>query len=101
MSSFNTAGAFSGGEAGGLRGGIDAAMKVMSQNSNMQDHMPTQATPEIVDAAAQDVGQNAHTLEAKNQIITTHYNKMNIDADKTTNQSIAAFEKAVMGKLGG
>ena len=99
-SGFNSAGAFSGGEAGGLKGGIEAAMKVMGNNANQQDHMPTEATPEIVDAAAQDVLKNAQTLETKNSIIKNHFNSMNLDAEKTTTQSIAAFEKAVMKKLG-
>ena len=100
-SGFNSAGAFSGGEAGGLKGGIEAAMRVMGNSDvNQQDHMPPQATPEIIDAAAKDVAQNAHTLERKNSIIKNHYNKLGIDSDKTTTQSIAAFEKAIMGKLG-
>ena len=100
-SGFNSAGAFSGGNADGLKSGFEAAMIVMGGNArNQEDHMPPQATPEIVDAAAKDVAQNAHTLEAKNSIIKNHYNKLGIDRDKTTTQSIAAFEKAIMGKLG-
>ena len=36
-SGFNSAGAFSGGDAGGLKGGIAAAMQVMGQNNNIQN----------------------------------------------------------------
>ena len=41
MTSFNTGGAFSGGEANGLRGGIEAAMKVMGQSAQ-PNYMPTE-----------------------------------------------------------
>ena len=101
MSSFNTAGAFSGGESDGLKSGIEAAMQVMGQHNNSQSHMPAEATPELVDTAAKDIGQNARTLEDKNRIIKNHYDKLGVASDKTTTQSIAAFEKAVLGKLGG
>jgi hypothetical protein len=64
MSSFNNAGLgdgpFSGGDAGGLKGGIHAAMKV----------------------------------------INNHYKNMGVDSDKQNTQSIAAFERAVMKRLG-
>ncbi len=99
-SGFNSAGAFSGGDAGGLKGGIAAAMQVMGQNNNIQNHMPAEATPDLINSAAQDIGQNARTLEDKNKIIKNHYDKLGVANDKTTTQSIAAFEKAVMGKLG-
>ena len=99
MSSFSSAGAFSGGEADGLKSGIQAAMQVMGQNKNVHDHMPTQATPEIVDAAAKEVG-TAMTIIDKNKIITNHYNNLGLDGEQKTTQSLAAFERAVMKRLG-
>jgi hypothetical protein len=103
MSSFNNAGLgggpFSGGNADGLKGGIHAAMKVMQQNANQHDHMPTEATPEIIDAAAKEAS-TAMTIHDKNKIINTHYKNMGVDSDKQNTQSIAAFERAVMKRLG-
>ena len=99
MSSFSSAGAFSGGESDGLKAGIEAAMQVMNQNKNVHDHMPKQATPETVDAAAKEVG-TAMTIVDKNKIITNHYNNLGLESDQKTNQSLAAFERAVIKRLG-
>lgn len=99
-SGFNSAGAFSGGEASGLKSGIEAAMKVMGGDSgNQQDHMPTQVTPEIIDNTAKEVA-TAMTIQDKNSIIKKHYDEMDVEDNKKTTQSIAAFERAVMKRLG-
>ena len=99
-SGFNSAGAFSGGEADGLRSGIEAAMKVMGGDvGNQQDHMPSQVTPEIIDNTAKEVA-SALTIQDKNRIIAKHYDDLGVDDAKQTTQSIAAFERAVMKKLG-
>ena len=99
-SGFNSAGAFNGGEADGLRNGIDAAMKVMTGDiRNQQDHMPSQATPEIIDNVAKEVS-SALTIQDKNRIISKHYDELGVEDSKQTTQSIAAFEKAVMKRLG-
>lgn len=100
MSSFNTGGAFSGGNADGLRAGIDAAMQVMGKNNNTHDHFPKEATPEIIDKAASDVLQNAVTIQDKNNIVRRHYNDLGLEDSKKNTASVAAFEKAVMRKLG-
>ena len=57
------------------------------------------ATPEIVDAAAKEVG-TAMTIIDKNKIITNHYNNLGLDGEQKTTQSLAAFERAVMKRLG-
>ena len=99
-SGFNSAGAFSGGEADGLRSGIDAAMKVMGSDvGNQQDYMPPQATPEIIDNTAKEVA-SALTIQDKNKIISKHYNDLGVEDSKQTTKSIAAFERAVMKRLG-
>ena len=99
-SGFNSAGAFSGGEADGLRSGIEAAMKVMGGDAgNQQDHMPSQVTPEIIDNTAKEVA-TALTIQDKNRIIAKHYDDLGVDDAKQTTQSIAAFERAVMKRLG-
>ena len=91
MSSFNNAGLgggpFSGGNADGLKGGIQAAMKVMQQNSNQQDHMPTEATPEVIDAAAKEAS-TAMTIHDKNKIINKH-----ISIDINENLTFEEFKK--------
>jgi|TARA_Y100000114_G_scaffold59741_1_gene54740 hypothetical protein len=99
MTSFNTGGAFSGGEANGLRGGIEAAMKVMGQ-STQPNHMPSEVNDQHLQDAAMDVAQNAKTLESKNNIIRTHFDKIE-KKDAATNQSLAAFEREVMKRIGG
>ena len=99
-SSFNTGGAFSGGNADGLRAGIDAAMQVMGKNNNTHDHFPKEATPEIIYKAAADVLQNAVTIQDKNNIVRRHYNDLGLEDSKKNTASVAAFEKAVMRKLG-
>ena len=78
-----------------LKSGIQAAMQVMNQNKNIHDHMPKEATPETVDAAAKEVG-TAMTIVDKNKIITNHYNNLGLEGNQKTNQSLAAFERAVM-----
>jgi hypothetical protein len=93
MTSFNTGGAFSGGEANGLRGGIEAAMKVMGQ-STQPNHMPSEVNDQHLQDAAMDVAQNAKTLESKN------FDKIE-KKDAATNQSLAAFEREVMKRIGG
>lgn len=99
-SGFNSAGAFSGGDADGLKSGIEAAMKVMGGGvGNQQDPMPSQVTPEIVDNTAKEVA-TALTIQDKNRIIAKHYNDLGVDDAKQTTQSIAAFERAVMQRLG-
>ena len=100
QSGFNSAGPFSGDNAGGLKSGIAAAMQVMGKNDNMQDHTPTQATPEVLDAVALDIRQNARTLQDKNNIVKNHYQKLGLEDGEKTTQSIAAFERAVMKKVG-
>ena len=99
MTSFNTGGAFSGGEANGLRGGIEAAMKVMGQSAQ-PNYMPTEVNDQHLQDAAMDVAQNAKTLESKNNIIRTHFDKIE-KKDAATNQSLAAFEREVMKRIGG
>jgi IS1 family transposase len=47
-----------------------------------------------------DVAQNAKTLESKNNIIRTHFDKIE-KKDAATNQSLAAFEREVMKRIGG
>ena len=99
-SGFNSAGAFSGGEADGLKKGIEAAMKVMGGDAgNQQDHMPSQATPEIIDNTAKEVA-TAMTIQDKNNIIRKHYDGMDVEDGRKTTQSVAAFERAVMKRLG-
>ena len=93
------AGAFNGGNAGGLKAGIEAAMQVMSQNNNVHNHMPPEVTDEVISNTAQDVLDNARTLYDKNKIVKNHFNDLEMKGDKTT-QGLAAFEKAVMGRLG-
>ena len=98
---YNSAGPFSGDEADGLRSGIEAAMKVMGQNNNAHDHTPSQATPEVLDAVVLDIKQNARTLQDKNSIVKNRYQNLGLEDNEKTNQSIAAFERAVMKKMGG
>ena len=88
-----------GGNAGGLRAGMKAAMEVMQQNSNAHNYMPKEVTNEMIDNAARDVRQNAVTLNQKNDIVKRHFNNIETEKAKTT-QGIAAFEKAVMNRLG-
>ena len=88
-----------GSNAGGLRAGMRAAMEVMQQNSNHHNHMPKEVTNEMIDKAAMDVRQNAVTLSQKNDIVKQHFNNIETAKAKTT-QGIAAFEKAVMNRLG-
>jgi IS1 family transposase len=99
MSSFNTGGAFSGGEADGLRSGIEAAMKVMGQNTT-PNYLPPEVSDNHIQDAAMDVAKNSHTIEGKNSIIKTHFEKIETK-DPATNQSLAAFEREVMKRIGG
>ena len=52
-------GPFSGGDAGWLKSGIEAAMNVMggdaTKSNQRTDHMPKQVTNEIIDNAAKEV----------------------------------------------
>ena len=83
-----------------LKAGISAAMPVMGQHTNTHDHFPKQATPELIDKAASDVLQNAVTIQDKNNIVRRHYNDLGLEDGKKNTASVAAFEKAVMQKLG-
>jgi IS1 family transposase len=47
-----------------------------------------------------DVAKNSHTIEGKNSIIKTHFEKIETK-DPATNQSLAAFEREVMKRIGG
>tara|TARA_Y100000592_G_scaffold77762_1_gene122069 strand:- start:28 stop:327 length:300 start_codon:yes stop_codon:yes gene_type:complete len=98
MSGFGT-GPFSKGNKGSLQGAIDAAAKIMAQGQNMHNYMPDEVEASHIDAAAKDVFEKAQTIQQKNQIILEHFNNIGIEGDATTG-SVAAFEKAVMRRLG-
>lgn len=98
MSGFGT-GPFSNGNQGSLQGAIDAAAKIMSQGQNMHNQMPDEVEASHIDAAAKDVLEKAQTIQQKNQIILEHFNNIEIEGNATTG-SVAAFEKAVMRRLG-
>ena len=59
-----------GGNAGGLKVAIEAAMEVMQQNKQ-HNYMPKEVTNEMIDNAAKDVRQNAVTLNQKNELLKT------------------------------
>ena len=88
-----------GGGIEGLKSGIEAAMKVMGGNNNSQNYMPPEVTTETIDNAALDVRQNAMTIQQKNDIVRNHFNKLELEGERTT-QGMAAFEKEVMRRLG-
>tara|TARA_Y100001938_G_scaffold140894_1_gene209830 strand:- start:524 stop:838 length:315 start_codon:yes stop_codon:yes gene_type:complete len=96
-SGFDSAGPFSGGASDGLRAAIDAVNQVMNRGNHSD--MPTEVNQDIVDATAQDILQNAKTIEDKNKIVKTHFDKMGVKGE-VTSQNVAAFEKAVMNRLG-
>ena len=92
-SGFDSAGPFSGGDSDGLKNAIDAVNQVMNRGNH--NAMPKEVTQDIVDATAQD----ARTIEDKNKIVKTHFDKMGVEGE-VTSQNVAAFEKAVMNRLG-
>ncbi len=96
-SGFDSAGPFSGGESDGLKNAIDAVNQVMNRGNH--NAMPKEVTQDIVDATAEDILTNARTIEDKNKIVKTHFDKMGVEGD-VTSQNVAAFEKAVMNRLG-
>ena len=98
MSGFGT-GPFSKGGAGSLKGAIDAASKIMSQGQNMHNYMPDEVEASHSEAAAKDVLEKAQTIQQKNQIILEYFNSIEVKGETTTG-AVAAFEKAVMQRLG-
>lgn len=91
-------GAFNGNE-GGLKGAMDAAMKVMGARQQRND-LPDEVTQEQIDECAVDIRSNARTLEDKNNIVRKHFGKIELK-EAATSQAIAAFESVVMKRVGG
>ena len=75
--------------ADGLKNGIRSSHASHATKCNMQDHMPTEATPEILDAGCKTLTKCSGLNQDKNKIIKNHYQKLGVDSDKTThNQSL-------------
>ena len=93
-------GAFNGND-GGLKGAMDAARSVMQSNANLHDPTPKGITPELVEAAAQDVLRHGHTIEEKNNVIRHWFNQIPLtEGEQPGTAAVAAFEKVVMQRLG-
>tara|TARA_R100001591_G_C4223929_1_gene149957 strand:+ start:231 stop:533 length:303 start_codon:yes stop_codon:yes gene_type:complete len=93
-------GAFNGND-GGLKGAMDAAKSVMQQNANLHDPTPKGITPELVEAAANDVLKHGQTIEEKNNVIRHWFKQIPLHEDEQHGTAaVAAFEKAVMQRLG-
>ena len=87
-------GAFNGND-GGLKGAMDAAMKVMGARQQRND-LPEEVTQEQIDECALDVRSNAD----KNNIVRKHFDKIEL-TEAATSQAVAAFESVVMKRVGG
>lgn len=74
----------------------DVARQIMSSSSPQVD-MHSNVTPEHIAAAADDVRQNATTLEDRNNIITRHMRE--IGDENTTTGNVAAFSKEVLRQV--
>jgi len=93
-------GAFNGND-GGLKGAMDAARSVMQSNANLHDPTPKGITPELVEAAAQDVLRYGQTIEEKNNVIRHYFSQIPLhEGEEHGTAAVAAFEKAVMQRLG-
>jgi hypothetical protein len=93
-------GAFNGND-GGLKGAMDAARSVMQQNANLHDATPKGITPELVEAAASDVLRYGQTIEDKNNVIRHYFSQIPLqEGEQHGTAAVAAFEKAVMQRLG-
>ena len=89
-------GAFNGNESS-LKGAMAAAMQVLQGQRN---DLPEEITQEQIDECALDVRANARTLQDKNKIVRDHFGKVELK-EEATSQNIAAFERAVMKRVGG
>ena len=89
-------GAFHGNEKQ-LKGAMAAAMQVLQGQRN---DLPEEVTQEQIDECALDVRANARTLQDKNKIVRDHFGKVELK-EEATSQNIAAFERAVMKRVGG
>jgi len=79
-----------------LRSVTDAVRRVIN-TSGPQVDMHSNVTPEHIAAAADDVRQNATTLEDRNNIITQHMR--NIGDENTTTGNVAAFSQEVLKQV--
>ena len=86
-------GPFNGNDA--IKSVADAVKQVMSNSSQVDMH--SNVTPEHIAAAADDVRQNATTLEDRNNIITKHMR--NIGDENTTTGNVAAFSQEVLKQV--
>lgn len=80
-----------------LKGAMAAAMQVLQGQRN---DLPEEVTQEQIDECALDVRANARTLQDKNSIVRNHFGKVELK-EEATSQNIAAFERAVMKRVGG
>ena len=80
-----------------LKGAMAAAMQVLQGKRN---DLPEEVTQEQIDECALDVRANARTLQDKNNIVRNHFGKVE-RKEEATSQNIAAFERAVMKRVGG
>ena len=80
-----------------LKGAMAAAMQVLQGQRN---DLPEEVTQEQIDECALDVRANARTLQDKNKIVRDHFGKVELK-EEATSQNIAAFERAVMKRVGG
>ena len=79
-----------------LKGVADTVRNIMSQSDNHLEMHPN-FTDDHFSAAADDVRQNAITLEDRNKIITNHAREAG-DANLTTG-NVAAFSNEVMKRI--
>ena len=90
-------GPFNGG--GDLKSVTDAVRDVLSQ-SQRQIELPKAVSQNHIDNAAQDVEQNAHTLEDRNKIITQHMQKIDPgEGQEFTNSNVTAFQNEVLKRI--
>lgn len=90
-------GPFNGGD--NLKNVTDAVRDVLSQ-SQRQIELPKAVSQNHIDTAAQDVRQNAHTLEDRNKIITQHMQKIDPgEGQEFTNSNVTAFQNEVLKRI--
>jgi len=73
----------------------------MQSNANIHDPTPKGISPELVEAAANDVLRFGQTIEEKNNVIRHYFNQIPLhEGESHGTAAVAAFEKAVMQRLG-